>query len=114
MVPSVEAVSSAAVFCTTSARRPQMKTAAPSCRKRSAIARPIPVPPPVIRMRLPFNRSFLNMDRLILEYACLHYQCAGAPQQSVFHVAAPGSIDENLFQLLAFGETGCQLSQECL
>src|ERR1035438_4836984 len=61
MVPPVAEASSFAVCCTTSARRPQMKTCAPNCRKRSAMARPIPVPPPVMRMRLPFRRSLVNM-----------------------------------------------------
>ena len=28
---------------------------------RSAMARPIPVPPPVMRMRLPCRRSFVNI-----------------------------------------------------
>src|ERR1022692_4418714 len=38
-----------------------MKSSAPSSRKRCAVALPRPVPPPVMRMRLPRRRSCWNM-----------------------------------------------------
>ena len=52
---SAHTSSSAAVFSSTSARRPVIATSAPSARKAAAIARPIPTLPPVTSAFLPFS-----------------------------------------------------------
>src|SRR5687768_1762347 len=53
--------SSLAVSSSTPPRRPQIHTSAPSSTYFAAISFPRPVPPPVMRMRLPFRRPSLNM-----------------------------------------------------
>ena len=53
--------SRAALACSTSSRRPHSTRWAPRPAKRSAITAPSPVPPPVMRMRLPANKSVRNM-----------------------------------------------------
>src|SRR5689334_15626795 len=65
--PLVSLASSSAVSFSTSSRRPQITTLAPSSRKRCAIERPSPVPPPVTRMRLPFSRSGWNIAGLLAD-----------------------------------------------
>src|SRR2546422_600938 len=59
--PPRPATSSFAVLSSTAPRRPQSQSSAPSSRYLAAISLPSPVPPPVMRMRLPLRRSFLNM-----------------------------------------------------
>src|SRR6516164_8053855 len=60
-LPPASPASLAAASRRTSARRPQMTSRAPSSRKRRPMEKPRPVPPPVIRMRLPWRRSAWNM-----------------------------------------------------
>src|SRR5687768_5526327 len=50
-----------AVSCRTPPRRPQIHSSAPSSTYLAAISLPRPVPPPVIRMRLPLSSPSLNM-----------------------------------------------------
>ncbi len=59
--PPVAARCSCAVASSTSARRPQIASSAPSSRKRRPMLLPSPVPPPVIRTRLPAKRSSRNI-----------------------------------------------------
>src|SRR5271167_2977074 len=82
MAPLVEAASSLAVCSTTSARRPHMYPLAPSCRKRSASERPMPVPPPVTRKRLPLRRSAVNM-RAPFERVKVAQACVGCSDREV-------------------------------
>jgi len=49
-----------AVSSSTPPRRPQIHTSAPSSTYFATISFPMPVPPPVTRMRLPFRRPGLN------------------------------------------------------
>src|SRR5688572_17322576 len=49
-----------AVSSSTPPRRPQIQSSAPSSTYLAAISLPRPVPPPVMRIRLPFRRSGLN------------------------------------------------------
>src|SRR6185436_10420658 len=51
----------AAVSWRTEPLRPQIHNSAPSARYFAAISLPRPVPPPVMRMRLPLSRPSLNM-----------------------------------------------------
>src|SRR6185503_5527070 len=50
-----------AVSSSTPPRRPQIQSSAPSSTYLAAISLPRPVPPPVMRMRLPLRRPSLNM-----------------------------------------------------
>jgi hypothetical protein len=59
--PPVAFSCSRAVASSTSARRPQIARPAPSSRNRRPMLLPRPVPPPVIRMRLPARRSGWNI-----------------------------------------------------
>src|SRR3989440_4851887 len=59
--PPCWSINSLAVSSSTAPRRPASHRSAPSSRYLAAISLPRPVPPPVMRMRLPLNRFSLNM-----------------------------------------------------
>src|SRR5580692_8572983 len=64
-----------------SSRRATRKIFAPSSAKRSAIERPSPVPPPVIKIFRPFNKSLLyiatsNAQLLFCRGGSSHGNCA--------------------------------------
>ncbi len=92
MVPTDRAPSSRSSAATPSARSAKWSTtwtaAAPSRANRSAVARPMPLPPPVIRITLPVCRSaatFLLENRFFSDYALAvrQSQIANKLEQSV-------------------------------